>query len=59
MKYKYIAKSKDGQVSKGSLEASSKDKALSMVSSMGMYVLSVEEEKGTGFKLPGRVNNAC
>lgn len=56
MKYKYIAKSKDGQVSKGSLEASSKDKALSMVSSMGMYVLSVEEEKGTGFKLPGRVN---
>ena len=56
MKYKYIAKSKDGQVSKGSLEASSKDKAMSMVSSMGMYVLSVEEEKGTGFKLPGRVN---
>ena len=56
MKYKYIAKSKDGQVSKGSLEASSKDKALSLVSSMGMYVLSVEEEKGTGFKLPGRVN---
>lgn len=56
MKYKYIAKSKDGQVSKGSLEASSKDKAMSMVSSMGMYVLSVEEEKGIGFKLPGRVN---
>lgn len=56
MKYKYIAKSKDGQVSKGLLEASSKDKAMSMVSSMGMYVLSVEEEKGTGFKLPGRVN---
>lgn len=56
MKYKYIAKSKDGQVSKGLLEASSKDKALSMVSSMGMYVLSVEEEKGIGFKLPGRVN---
>lgn len=56
MKYKYIAKSKDGQVSKGSLEASSRDKAMSMVSSMGMYVLSVEEEKGTGFKLPGMVN---
>ncbi len=56
MKFKYIAKSKDGQVAKGSLEASSKDKAMSMVSSMGMYVISVEEEKGIGFKLPGRVN---
>ncbi len=56
MKFKYIAKSKDGQVAKGSLEASSNDKAMSMVSSMGMYVISVEEEKGIGFKLPGRVN---
>ncbi len=56
MKFKYIAKSKDGQIAKGSLEASTKERAMSMVSSMGMYVISVEEEKEIGLRLPGKVN---
>ena len=36
--YKYIAKSKDGQVVKGEVDASSRDRAVSMISAMGLRV---------------------
>ena len=36
--YKYIAKSKDGQVVKGEVDASSRDRAVSMISAMGLYL---------------------
>lgn len=56
MKFKYIAKNKEGQVVKGSLEASGKDRASAMVASMGLFVVSLTEEKGSLLKLSGKVN---
>ena len=50
--YKYIAKSKEGQVIKGELDAPSRERAQSMVSSMGLYLISMEERKASLFKLP-------
>ena len=54
--YKYIAKSKDGQVVKGEVEASSRDRAASMISAMGLYLVSLEEKRKTSFSLPGRIS---
>ncbi len=56
MNFKYIAKSKDGQVVRGSIEASVKEHAIAAVGSMGLYVVSVTEEKKNGFRLPTKVN---
>lgn len=56
MKFKYIAKNKEGQVVKGTLEATSKERATSMVSSMGLYVVSMADDKGSLLKLSGKVN---
>ncbi len=54
--YKYIAKSKDGQVVKGEVDASSCDRAVSMISAMGLYLVSIEEKGKTSFSLPGRIS---
>lgn len=54
--YKYIAKTKDGQVVKGEVDAASRDKATSMISAMGLFVISVEEKGKTSFSLPGRIS---
>ncbi len=54
--YKYIAKSKDGQVVKGELDAPSKERASAMVSSMGLYLISIEEKGKTSFSLFGKVS---
>ena len=54
--YKYIAKTKNGQVIKGEVNAASRDKAVSMISAMGLFVLSVEEKGKTSFSLPGRIS---
>ncbi len=56
MNFKYTAKGKDGQVVRGSVEASSKERATAMVGAMGLYVVSVTEEKKSGFRLPSKVN---
>ena len=54
--YKYIAKSKDGQVVKGEVDASSRDRAVYMISAMGLYLVSIEEKGKTSFSLPGRIS---
>jgi len=56
MNFKYIAKGKDGQVVRGSVEASGKERATAMVGAMGLYVVSVTEERKSGFRLPSKVN---
>lgn len=53
--YKYFAKDKNGEVVKGQLDAASKEYATSMVNSMGLYLISLEEEKKSLLRLPGRV----
>lgn len=55
MKYKYIAKSKDGQVVKGTIEAQNKESVHQAVNAMGLFTVSVTEEKKLGFNLPGRL----
>ena len=54
--YKYIAKTKEGQVVKGEVDAASRDKASSMISAMGLFVISVEEKGKSSFSLPGRIS---
>ena len=54
--YKYIAKSKDGQVVKGEVDASSRERAVSMISAMGLYLVSIQEKGKTSFSLPGRIS---
>ena len=54
--YKYIAKSKDGQVVKGEIDAPSRERAMSMVSAMGLYLVSIQEKGKTSFSLPGRIS---
>ncbi len=54
--YKYFAKDKNGEVVKGQIEAPSKEYATSMVNSMGLFIISLEEEKKAIFQLPKRVN---
>lgn len=53
--YKYFAKDKNGEVVKGQLDAPSKEYATSMVNSMGLYLISLEEEKKSLLRLPGKV----
>ena len=53
--YKYIAKAKDGQVVKGELDAQSRDKALALVSAMGLYPVSVNEGKKSLLSMPKKV----
>ena len=54
--YKYIAKSKDGQVVKGEIDAPSRERAMSMISAMGLYLVSIQEKGKTSFSLPGRIS---
>lgn len=54
--YKYIAKSKDGQVVKGEIDAQSRERAMSMISAMGLYLVSIQEKGKTSFSLPGRIS---
>lgn len=54
--YKYIAKSKDGQVVKGEIDAPSRERAMSMVSAMGLYLVSIQEKGKTSFSLPGKIS---
>ena len=54
--YKYIAKSKDGQVVKGEVDAPSRDRAASMISAMGLYLVSLEEKGKSVISLPGRIS---
>lgn len=56
MKFKYIAKNKDGQVVKGSLEATNRERATALVGSMGLFVVSMSEENRNFLTLSGRVN---
>ena len=53
--YKYIAKAKDGQVVKGELDAQSRDKALALVSAMGLYPVSVNEGKKSLLSMPKKI----
>lgn len=53
--FKYYAKNKNGEVVKGELDVPSREKASQMVSSMGLYLVSLEESKGSMFKLPKKV----
>ena len=54
--YKYFAKDKNGEVIKGQIDAPSREYATSMINSMGLYLISLDEEKKSFLKLPGRVN---
>ena len=54
--YKYIAKGKDGQVVKGEIDAQSRERAMSMISAMGLYLVSIQEKGKTSFSLPGRIS---
>ena len=54
--YKYIAKSKDGQVVKGEIDAPSRERAMSMVSAMGLYLVSIQEKGKASFSLPGKIS---
>ena len=54
--YKYIAKSKDGQVVKGEIDAPSREREMSMISAMGLYLVSIQEKGKTSFSLPGRIS---
>lgn len=54
--YKYIAKSKDGQVVKGEIDAPSRERAISMVSAMGLYLVSIQEKGKASFSLPGKIS---
>ena len=53
--HEYIAKAKDGQVVKGELDAQSRDKALALVSAMGLYPVSVNEGKKSLLSMPKKV----
>ena len=54
--YKYFAKNKNGEVVNGRIDAPSKEYALSMINSMDLYLISLNEEKKSVLRLPGRVN---
>ena len=42
--YKYFAKDKNGEVIKGQIDAPSREYATSMINSMGLYLISLNEE---------------
>jgi len=46
MKYKYQARSKEGKIESGIIEASSKQTAVELLSKYNVFVTSLEEEKG-------------
>ena len=49
--YKYFAKDKNGEVIKGQIDAPSREYATSMINSMGLYLISLNEEKKSILKL--------
>jgi len=53
--YKYFAKNRNGDVVKGQIDAPSKEHATSMINSMGLFLISLEEEKKSILRLPGRI----
>lgn len=55
MKYIYKARSKDGELQVGNIEASSRDAALNILLSHGLFVLSLEESK-EGDNIFGRLS---
>jgi type IV pilus assembly protein PilC len=52
--YRYIAKNKAGAVVKGELNVQSREQAMTIINSMGVYLVSLEDGKKQLFKLPGK-----
>ena len=46
MKFEYKARTKDGELQVGNVEASNKDAALNVLFGHGLFVLSIEEKTG-------------
>ncbi|MFH0890922.1 MAG: type II secretion system F family protein [Candidatus Liptonbacteria bacterium] len=49
MKYKYQAKTKEGETQVGYVDASNRDAAVSLLSSHGLFILKIDESEKPGF----------